>query len=99
MNNKAFNDCIIEHAASRMVGQGYAITVEEAKEWLSNRRAKPTFTPANKSFAERGAVKTLERLCAHAYEVIVCRRTGKEAELPHRVKAYYTPQFQKMVEA
>lgn len=95
MDNKKFNDCIVSFAAGRMVSQHYSKSVAEARAWLEGRKARPMFTPANSSFSERGAVKTLERLCAHAYTVIVARRDGNEAELPRRVKAYYTPIFEK----
>lgn len=95
MDNKAFNDNILRLSAERMVGQGYAKSLEEAIDWLNCRKAEPTFIPSNSSFSERGAVQTLERLCAHAYDVIIARRVGEEAKLPRRVKAYYTPLFEK----
>jgi hypothetical protein len=98
MDNKTFNDYMIQWAAERMVAQGYAQNVDEAKSWLESRKAVPAFTPSNRSFSELGAVHTLERLCGHAYEIITHRRSGIEVEFPRRVKTYYTPHFENLVE-
>jgi hypothetical protein len=94
VDTKTFNDYMIKWAAQRVVDEGYTDTVEKATEWLSQRKSPPRFMPANSSFKARGVVMTLERVCAHAYEIIVARRRGDEAELPARVKAYYTPRFE-----
>lgn len=95
MDNQQFNNYIVDLAARRMTLQGYAKSDKEALEWLNNRRAAPHFIPSNRSFAELGAVKTLERLCAHAYNILSSRRAGEDVELPRRVKVYYLPIFQK----
>lgn len=90
MDNKVFNDYMVEWAAQRMVAQGYELSVEEAKAWLAHRKTKPTFE------GDRWAVRTLERLCEHAYTILVARRRGQEIELPTRVKVYYTPHFKNL---
>lgn len=97
MENKTFNDCIIDWSAQQMVSKQYAKSIDEAKEWLLNRDDAPRFKPTNSKFSSLGEVKTLERLCGHAYKIISHRRSGIEPELPVQVKAYYTPRFQNLL--